>query len=582
MSERARLYIANLTESAVTLNVDPASVNNFEVEGHDPSSWLTHQFLAARSSLGDFVEMKNSGPCTFTLKVDFPNGETFTCSLNQRESKDVGRRQIQTQPVHPDIEVWQTSGGNINAGSHGTLGIYIRRKARPQLNGWMGQLLLQQPYITLNDVVMPGSHDAGVYTTVNSSAGGGSAAETQRFRVAEQLVIGSRYFDFRVHRRANGNYHFGHFSDSTNSFGAFGERVEDALDDIKAFLLANTQECVILKWSHTGDVIDRSALVSVIKGRLGSCHYVDPTPDGVSPPPSSVLARRELSVFSGHALSVFDTEFDSQLGADSQLFAYHDTAEGATRGDMNQTAASKESAGLTVLDRYAKNVDADVVCPDQKNKLVTQGGQGNNYLFLLSWFATGTAGNTDIRALAHTMHPRLPEFLHWIADAGQNRPNVVYLDFIDEDLCSLIVALNDAPTLDAGTTYFIEPGGRYGKALDTYGTSPHAAFLQENSLRSSGMHWHFELNPANGSYFLQNDFQPGMALTVGQQQLVLSPLDRKSESQMWKIRKDVMGGVRFESVLYGSDCFVNIGANEVPQLVSTTKVLLNMWKLVQA
>lgn len=575
MSERTRLYIANLTESDVTLNVEKTSENNFEAKGQDPSSWLTRQFLAARSSLGNFVEMTNSGPCTFTLKVRFPNGDTFTCSLNQRESKDVGRKQIQTQPVHPDIEVWQTSGGNINDGSHGTLGIYIRRKARPQLNNWMGQLLLKQPYITLNDVVMPGSHDAGVYTTVNSSAGGGSAAETQRFRVAEQLVIGSRYFDFRVHRRANGNYHFGHFSDSTNSFGAFGERVEDALDDIKAFLLANPKECVILKWSHTGDVIDRSALVSVIKSRLGKCRYVGPTH-------GDILARKKLSVFSGHALSVFDTEFVSQLKADRHLQAYHDTAEDATRRDMHQTAASKESVGLTVFDRYAKNVDADEVCADQENKLLTQGGQGNNYLFLLSWFATGTAGNTDIRALAHTMHPRLPGFLHRITKEGRNRPNVVYLDYIDEDLCSLIVALNDAPTLDAGTTYFIEPETRYGKALDISATPPYAAFLGDCSTPTSGMHWHFKLNKTNGSYFLLNVFHPGMALTVGQQQLVLSPLDHKSESQMWKVRKNAMGSVCFESVLFGSDCFVNIGANEMPQLASTAEVVLDTWKLVQA
>ncbi|NWD66425.1 hypothetical protein HX870_02160 [Pseudomonas gingeri] len=573
MTKRARLYITNLTDSHLNLWVEKSTESGFAQ--HNPSEWLKNGYLAARSSLGDYVEMENGGPSPFTLKVDLQDGTTFHCVLDLWQSRDVGRKKLTTVPARPDLDVWQTSGGDIGDSSHGTLGIYIGQSKRPSLSKWMEALLAKRPWVTLNDVVMPGSHDAGMCKTESSGSlgGGGSSAETQRLSIVEQLNAGSRYFDLRVHRRANGDYHFGHFSNDSNSLGAFGERVEVVLDGIKSFLQTNAKECVILKWSHTGDLINMNSLLAVIKNRLGNAFYQAPNPGGV-------LARKRLADFAGHALCVFDTDFAGQLQADPKLYAYHDVADGATRGDANQTAS--KAAGLTVYDRYANNVDAGVVVTDQQHKLVTNGGQGNSFLFVLSWFATGAVGNTlDIQALAHTLHPRLAQFLQKCK--GGLRPNVVYLDFIEQDLCSLIIELNDAPELNESKTYTLEPASHPGKALDTYSGALHpAAFLEDKAKGTSGMQWHLTLNPDNGSYYLRNNYQPDKVLTAVQGGLELWPLDPSQETQMWKIRTSVMEGVRLESVADGSEYSLCVAPADKPLLVSTlAKMQLSLWKFVE-
>ncbi|HWK06449.1 MAG TPA: hypothetical protein VNS58_22600 [Puia sp.] len=123
---------------------------------------------------------------------------------------------------------------------------------------WMKDLLLpSKGGYTLRDIVVPGSHDAGM--SVLSGAGGSQSGTindcntlTQTLPVAGQLNAGIRMFDLRVGRYRDTLYTKHCSSDCMADAigGGYGEKLQTLLDAIRNFLRKNKGEVVLLTFSH--------------------------------------------------------------------------------------------------------------------------------------------------------------------------------------------------------------------------------------------------------------------------------------------------------------------------------------------
>lgn len=134
----------------------------------------------------------------------------------------------------------------------------------------------------LCDVVFPGTHDAGIY-----GKGLGGTARTQTLSLGEQAQAGVRYFDLRIATiKVNGKleqraYHAPALKQVKSKLGTYqepsltkavsigtftghgGDRLSQMLDQARAFVLANPEEFLILRFSKCGnmeEVVDQCLL----------------------------------------------------------------------------------------------------------------------------------------------------------------------------------------------------------------------------------------------------------------------------------------------------------------------------------
>lgn len=99
-------------------------------------------------------------------------------------------------------------------------------------SAWMANI---KDDVLVNEIVMPGSHDAGSYKMV-------WLGETQQFSIDEQLQMGVRYFDIRVNKQ----------EDKYVIFHSIINGVEflPILESIKNFIINNPTEVLLLDFQH--------------------------------------------------------------------------------------------------------------------------------------------------------------------------------------------------------------------------------------------------------------------------------------------------------------------------------------------
>jgi 1-phosphatidylinositol phosphodiesterase len=83
---------------------------------------------------------------------------------------------------------------------------------------------------------------------------------------------------------------------------------------------------------------------------------------------------------------------------------------------------------------------------DQLTKLMAYGGLNKNHLFLLSWTLTpdsGTFLTGSIENLAKEANRALEELSSgYFRQANIPKPNIAYIDYVNEQTASSIIALN--------------------------------------------------------------------------------------------------------------------------------------------
>lgn len=319
---------------------------------------------------------------------------------------------------------------------------------------WMADTLDLIGNRKLMEIAMPASHDAGMASARDCPLlplpASSCNTKTQNHYIRGQLLFGCRYFDIRPVIDRHGAMRTGHFSvRSGGAMGCFGQTMEEALSDVKAYLQEGGRDLVILKFSHYFDIVtlqgfteaQMRALLEQVTGALEPWLYDGEVPEGG-------LQSGTVSHYigaGGKVLAVFDGFHD--FGQSRGVFSYADAAPGdIVVGD------------LIVFDRYSGTNNLKDMIEGQLTYLGTAENHGSN-LFLLSWTLTqssdqatrcalppGLGRTPSILDLAlqanRAVWPSLAEAVQGGLITSASMPNLIYTDDIQGAQSDYAVALN--------------------------------------------------------------------------------------------------------------------------------------------
>ncbi len=286
---------------------------------------------------------------------------------------------------------------------------------------WMGELKGDR---RLDELVMPGSHDAGMSELHHCAPpiGAGGITQTQSENIGQQLASGSRYFDIRV------DYDHGELVTyhRTGRLGCNGEPLKTVLDQTVGFLNKYPSETAILKFSHIRD-FGSDHNPTVIKQRINDL-LNDYTPFiYTNTNPNVNLPIVTLSEVRGRMILVFD--YDQHIDPSTGRFRYHD--------------GSYPRYNLTVFDQYSNTSSYNTMSADQIDKWQQHGGLGQGFFFLLSWTLTAGLTTPSVKDLSRVANGNLPNVLYdQIAVQHFKKPNIVYIDYVNSKTTQSIIVYN--------------------------------------------------------------------------------------------------------------------------------------------
>jgi hypothetical protein len=292
----------------------------------------------------------------------------------------------------------------------------------------------------LSEIIMPGSHDAGVFESGKANAGvfgSKASAICQSGGLDKQLEAGSRFFDLRARlvRAENtlGNvakpptddidYGRARFFHGGAKTGTKGGGVAEELEHVKAFLKANKGEFCILRFTKTASP---NAVENLVNQVLGDVLYKKP----------GNIAKHDVGGMRGKAIAVFDGTFKHQ-----------DQSEG--RHHYSKGEACEQ--GLGVAGDYSASPFAWRVVQIQEDKLkkfAKQRIKGNlTGDRLYTWYQTqtyttniksATADGVGSKAKMHDLSNKLFDQKEYQC------VNIVMMDFVDNYKCGIIYRRNCA------------------------------------------------------------------------------------------------------------------------------------------
>lgn len=313
-------------------------------------------------------------------------------------------------------------------------------------------------HYTLKDIVIPGSHDAGM--SVLTATGGqqkGTINEcntlTQTQNIKTQLNEGLRMFDIRI-GEFNKELYTKHSSSDCMAEavgGGYGEKFDDVLSGLKQFLNTNKKEFVLLTLSHfcekeasaqrvADEMISKLGkdMVYVINKPLHQTTLADVagkvilTFEGYSRPDKLVdlcTIEPNSAAFINFRRTYAATNSLAKLLQSEQAF-FTDMADGVKNNDMIRldwqlTQASDEAA---------------LICNDFQDERVSP--IINGAILLTNMIRK----NKSIRDLALYGNKSLPlKLKEWVANGtinNKNKPNILYVDMAGAWITDYCVELN--------------------------------------------------------------------------------------------------------------------------------------------
>jgi hypothetical protein len=323
---------------------------------------------------------------------------------------------------------------------------------------WMQQSLGSIGNRTLKQIVMPGSHDAGMSSYKPGTAGANFAnTQAQYLDVAGQLNAGSRYFDLRP-VISNGQWVAGHYSELGELWvGGNGQALADTIKQINDFT-SKYKELVIINLSHTLDTDnDYKDLTQDQWNKLFDTLKGVNNRFTVQNPGKTDYTNKVLNDFIGDSASVF---IFAQLPGGISLGDY------ANQGFFNQD-------NFPIFDSYSNSNDPTTMRNDQLRKvkanrnLVGDAGQRKDKFHILSWTLTQQA--EDVLNPDKAIMNLGAEVFDDLVDKAFNSftpesfPNVLYVDALgirdkpvtfpfdkprsvptNTDIAALAIAVNNA------------------------------------------------------------------------------------------------------------------------------------------
>lgn len=297
---------------------------------------------------------------------------------------------------------------------------------------WMEKYLTDdQP---LADIIMPGSHDAGVFEDARANAGmlgTKNSAICQSGNLKAQFEAGSRFFDLRARlvREENslGNvpnpptkdidYGRARFFHGGGKTGTKGGGVAEELELVKKFI-EKTGEFCILRFTKTKSPNAVQNLVMTI---------LDPVLYKVS----GNLAKQKIGPMRGTVIAVFDGTFN-----------LHDQKKGLhnyTKGDACKT-------GLGVCGEYSGSPFTKKVIRKQEDNLksfieVKTNLKGDR---LYTWYQTQTYTPNIKSATAKGVGSKeeMLELKAKLQKPAYEAINIVMMDFVDNEKCRKVYRRN--------------------------------------------------------------------------------------------------------------------------------------------
>lgn len=342
------------------------------------------------------------------------------------------------------------------------------------------------PYrnLRLNEVIIPGSHDAGVYTANRDNV------QTQALDIAGQANAGCRFFDLRIatyktkvgDKTVYQNKAF-HLDQSlvvnhsvkgvkgVSSYqnvghaGGWGGGLEDMLDQARAFVAANASEFLILKFSKCANW---PSIAEACVARLGGYHYTG----------GGNLNNKTVGQLAGKVITVFDES------ARKELAGVITAQKGQPHGIMfinalydSKTGVSKAYDpnywGIQYFGKFSSTDNVDKNTAKQGKTMIAGAATHMDVVGMMYWTTTGLFGNirqrndsmwtqTNVAALQKTWKSGLESSIkHRFGNEQDSAmslaqknggalggrlksfmPNIVMMDFVDAQKCAIVEALN--------------------------------------------------------------------------------------------------------------------------------------------
>lgn len=311
----------------------------------------------------------------------------------------------------------------------------------------------------LRQIVMPGSHDAGVYGTADTVLRSPSLVKKeyvvcQHSDFSKQALAGSRFFDCRVFFRkiAHKQYEnvLGHFAREKQktskepAIGGYGGALEAVLKQALDFVAANATEFVILRFSHTyhpTECVNEIKQIIKSKPAYGNIVYKQP----------GNLAMKRIGDLRGKLIMVFDEKFHHHITPTEGVHRFCKYSEGVANID-----------GLATCGVFARSMDMKTVhdgaMKGVEKHLKYHPGDGAGHLHFVYWQQTaGVLGEKDIFKTTTTAkqpgkqwsggaHTNLDDLMTELdgqrQSAGRLPINVLSHDFVTAQTCEKIIRLN--------------------------------------------------------------------------------------------------------------------------------------------
>jgi hypothetical protein len=308
----------------------------------------------------------------------------------------------------------------------------------------------------LRQIVMPGSHDAGVYGTVQtiirtSLLVKASYTVCQHSDFFKQALCGSRFFDCRVFLRktpVGTENRLGHFAmekvpkSNRPALGGYGGALDAILLQALEFVLSNPSEFIILRFSHTyhpTECINQIKQVIKSQPRFNNAVYKL----------TGNIAVKRIGELRGKLIMVFDEKFNHHITPTEGIHRFMKYKDGLSHID-----------GLATCGTFAQSMkmgDVHKAAVGAVNKHVQHPGDpGVGHLHFVYWQQTaGAFGEKDVfkttsapsqgAAWSGGAHANLGAFMDELKKMdtkGRMPANVISHDFVTAETCSKIIGLN--------------------------------------------------------------------------------------------------------------------------------------------
>ncbi|KAF2820997.1 PLC-like phosphodiesterase [Ophiobolus disseminans] len=307
---------------------------------------------------------------------------------------------------------------------------------------WMHSIYNQTSCLTLREIVIPGSHDAGMSEINGARLGTAVNTVTQKLNVGDQLKYGSRYFDIRP-VISGGAWKTGHYS-FVETFnlawvGGNGQDIRSIIDQINAFTAKN-KELVILNINSGLDTDhfrgERDSGFSQAKWEELLGGLINPT-SGIKNRVTNIGNPRDVTTFRldqlikdrAAVIMIVDSDTRDQKPVDISRFA-------------NQGIFTAKQ--FPIYNKYANDNSQKDMISDQLKKLQTQRINNTSEMFVLSWTLTQKdIVSESIVENGEAANRALPELL-WPALSTKTYPNILYIDAYpsNRDVAALAMAIN--------------------------------------------------------------------------------------------------------------------------------------------